>query len=228
MSAEVCSLHRRRLNRKGYYYPLHPENWQACCRKAAAWIFSLKGGLLLAFSLVWLSAAPQCQMASRVPWDRSAFGLGTNCTWCTGHPEGGTTALDWCQRGLEAVGEFLRMMAQYVHISRVADMIYSQCWLLCHRERQRRKEAVRDSEGLLHWEMHTRSAHSSQSWAWQTITPSACIKQIPSSQPAHLPDFLLGTEKQQPSNHSPAVVPFPASIFCYTLSPGLRDLKYMN
>lgn len=64
MSAEVCSLHRRRLNSKGYYYPLHPVSWQACCSKAAAGIFSLKGRLFLAFSLVWLSAAQQCQMAS--------------------------------------------------------------------------------------------------------------------------------------------------------------------
>lgn len=143
MSAEVCSLHRRRLNSKGYYYALHPENWQACCSKAAAWIFSLKGRLFLAFSLVWLSAAQQCQMASCFQWEQSSFGLGTNCTWFVGHPEGESTALHWCQNGLEAAVEFLRTMAQYVHISTVVDMIPSQCWLFCHTERQRRKEAVR-------------------------------------------------------------------------------------
>lgn len=227
-SAEVCSLHRRRLNSKGYYYPWHPESWQACCSKAAAWIFSLKGRLFLAFSLVWLSAAQQCQMASCFLQNQSASGLGSNCTWFIGHPEGESTALHWCQRGLEAGEEFLRMRAQYVQISRVVDMSYSQCWLFCHRERQRRKEAVRDSKGLLHWEMHTILVHACQSWVWQIITPTACTKQILGVQPTHLPVFLLGTERQHPSNHSPAVTPSPASIFCYMLSPSPRDLKYMN
>lgn len=139
MSAEVCSLHRRRLNSKKYYYPLHPENWQACCSKAAAWIFSLKGGLFLAFSLAWLSAAQRCQTASCFLWEQSAFGPGTNCSLFIGQPEGETTALHWCQRGLEAGVEFLRTMARYVRISRVVGMTHSQGWLFCHTERQRKE-----------------------------------------------------------------------------------------
>lgn len=97
-------------------------------------------------------------------------------------------------------------------------------------QRKTKKEGRKqwDSNGLLLWEMHRRLAHACQSWVWQIITPTACIKQIPGLQPTHLPVFLLGTEKQHPSHHSPAVIPFPASIFCYMLSPSPRDLKYIN
>lgn len=148
MSAEVCSLHRRRLNSKGYYYPLHPESWQACCSKAAAWIFSLKGRVFLAFSLVWLSAAQQCQMASCFLQNQSASGLGSSCTWFIGHPEGESTALHWCQRGLEAGKEFLRMRAPYVQISRVVDMSHlSAGWFVTEKDKEGRKqwETAKDS-----------------------------------------------------------------------------------
>lgn len=142
------------------------------------------------------------QLHSRAKWHRASCGTRAPLAWVQtahglfiGHPEGETTALHWCQKGLEAVVEFLTTMAQYLHISRVVDMSHSQYWLFSDRERQRRKEAVRDSKGFLHWEMHMRLVHACQSWVWQIIPPTACIKQILGLQPTHLPVFLLGTEK---------------------------------
>lgn len=141
MSAEVRSLQGRRFNSKEYSYPLHLENWfyrnwQACCSKAAAWIFSLKGRLFLVRVLaVLLNRSADTAVPNGNVFHTGLESLqaewvpGKNCTWFTWHTEAETTALYWCQRRLEAVVSFLRTWLSTFASAGWLYISHFQCWL---------------------------------------------------------------------------------------------------